>query len=51
MSKGYMAIVTTPNGVWDSTATVCIGHDAEIRARRWAQNKFIAECLPPFMRR
>jgi hypothetical protein len=50
-TKAFMAIITTPLGVWDSTATVCVGHEAEARARRWAQNKFIAECLPPFMRK
>lgn len=50
-TKAFLAIVKTPTGVWDSTATVCTGHEAEYRARRFAQNKFIAECLPPFMRK
>lgn len=51
MKKGFMAIVKTPTGVWDSTAAVCTGHEAEHRARRMAQNKFLAECLPVFMRK
>lgn len=51
MSRAFVAIVATPTGMWDSTATVCTGHEAEYRARRLAQNKFLAECLPPFMRK
>lgn len=51
MAKGFMAIVTTPTGAWESTATVCTGHEAEYRARRMSQVKFLTECLPPFMRK
>ena len=51
MPKAFMAIVVTPNGAWDRTAAVCTGHEAEYRARRWAQMKFIGEMLPQFMRK
>lgn len=51
MAKSYMAIVQTPLGVWDSTASVCSGPEAEYRARRQAERAFVMETLPPFMTR
>ena len=47
--KGYLAVVQTPLGVWESTACVCTGHEAEYRAKRQAQRAFMKENLPPFM--
>ena len=49
MSKTYLAMVKTPLGVWDSTACVCSGHEAEYRARSWAKLKFFEQVCPPFM--
>lgn len=49
MAKAYMAIVKTPLGVWDNTASVCIGHEAEYRAKARAKRLFVADALPPFM--
>ena len=49
MGKAYMAIVQTPLGVWESTASVCTGREADIRARRQAQRAFVLETMPPFM--
>lgn len=49
MTKAYMAIVQTPLGVWESTASVCTGHEAELRAKRQAQRAFVIENMPPFM--
>jgi hypothetical protein len=50
MAKAYLAIIKTPLGVWESTASVCSGHEAEYRARRQAQMKFMEQVLPPFMK-
>jgi len=47
--KAWMAVIETPRGVWESTATVCTGHEAEFRARQYAWNKFMAEAIPDFM--
>ena len=47
--KAWMAVIETPRGVWESTATVCVGHEAEYRARQNAWNKFMAEAIPDFM--
>lgn len=47
--KAYMAIIQTPLGVWESTASVCQGHEAEYRARRQAERAFAMEALPQFM--
>lgn len=47
--KAYMAIIQTPLGVWESTASVCKGHEAEWRARRQAQSAFAMAIMPPFM--
>lgn len=49
MSKAFMAIVETPLGVWESTAAVCTGREAEYRAKQWAKSKFAREILPPFI--
>lgn len=49
MSKAFIAIVETPLGVWESTAAVCTGHEAEYRAKQWAKSKFAREILPPFI--
>ncbi len=51
MAKAFMAIIETPNGVWESTATVCSGHEAEVRARRGAEMSFVAAIVPQFMRK
>jgi hypothetical protein len=50
MAKAYMAIIHTPLGVWESTASVCQGHEAEYRARRKAEVAFCMEAMPPFMK-
>lgn len=49
MAKSYLAMVSTPLGVWESTACVCSGHEAEYRARVWAKAKFFEQVCPPFM--
>lgn len=49
MSKAFIAIVETPLGVWESTAAVCTGREAEYRAKQWAKSKFAREILPPFI--
>lgn len=46
-----MAIIQTPLGVWESTASVCQGHEAEYRAKHQAQRAFVMQTLPPFMER
>lgn len=51
MPKAYIAMVETPLGVWESTATVCMGHEAEFRAKDGARHKFAAEALPTFMQK
>jgi hypothetical protein len=48
--KAYLAIVLTPLGAWESTASVCTGHEGQYRAREMAKNKFLTENLPPFMK-
>ncbi len=50
MAKAFLAIVSTPLGVWESTATVCSGHEAEYRAKNGARYKFATEAMPPFMK-
>lgn len=49
MSDTYLAIVQTPLGVWEDTATVCTGHEAMYAAKRGAKAKFVRNALPPFM--
>lgn len=48
--KAFLAVIETPLGVWESTACLCSGHEAEFRARRNAQRAFVLETLPPFMK-
>lgn len=48
-SKAFMAIIETPSGVWESTAAVCSGNEAEYRAKSWAKMKFLQQSIPPFM--
>lgn len=50
MPKMYLAMVETPLGVWENTATVCEGHEAEYRARAGAKMKFAIDAMPPFMK-
>lgn len=47
--KAFLAVVSTPKGVWESTASVCVGHEAEHRARQLAKFAFARDVLPPFM--
>jgi len=49
--KTFLAMVSTPLGVWESTASVCSGHEAEYRARRNAKMSFCQQIMPPFMTR
>lgn len=51
MRKAYMAIVQTPLGVWDTTAAVCEGHEAEYRAKHRARFLFARDAAPPFMQK
>lgn len=49
--RTWLAMVETPQGVWESTATVCMGHEAEYRAKAGARSKFCMQIMPPFMTR
>lgn len=43
-TEAYMAVIVSPEGtVWESTAAVTSGHEAEFRARRWAQAEFVRQ--------
>lgn len=51
MSEAWMAIVISPEGrAWESTAAVVTGFEAEMKARKWAQSKFMHEMLGPFFK-
>jgi hypothetical protein len=45
----WMAIISTPLGIWESTVCVCSGINAEKRATHGAQMLFMQQSLPPFM--
>jgi hypothetical protein len=47
--KAYLAVITTPLGMWENTATICTGHEAEYRAKESAKRKFMESALPSFM--
>lgn len=49
--KAWLAVIQTPLGVWESTAAVCTGNEAEYRARSMAWNNFMREAIPHFMTR
>lgn len=49
--KAFLAVVETPRGLWESTASVCSGHEAEYRARMTARLKFTVQCLPEFFKK
>lgn len=43
-TDAYMAVVVSPEGtVWEGTATVTSGHEAEFRARRQAEMEFVSQ--------
>lgn len=45
----YVAVVVAANGkVWESTAALCTGTEAEMHARLWSQDKFVKEVIGPF---
>lgn len=48
--KAWFAMVQTPLGVWENTATICTGHEAEYWAKAGARSKFCMDIMPPFMK-